>query len=93
MRKDVLGFMAGTQLFRKQVIPMNNKQSMGVRQVNCPTCQKIVAWREENIYRPFCSKKCQLIDFGDWAAERNSIPVEDVPEDFRLDDYAGPEES
>jgi endogenous inhibitor of DNA gyrase (YacG/DUF329 family) len=48
----------------------------GIKQVNCPTCQKIVAWTEAEPYRPFCSKKCQLIDFGDWASERNSIPVE-----------------
>lgn len=48
----------------------------GIKQVNCPTCQKIVPWNETEIYRPFCSKKCQLIDFGDWASERNSIPVE-----------------
>jgi endogenous inhibitor of DNA gyrase (YacG/DUF329 family) len=48
----------------------------GIKQVNCPTCQKIVPWNETEPYRPFCSKKCQLIDFGDWASERNSIPVE-----------------
>jgi uncharacterized protein len=47
----------------------------GIKQVNCPTCQKIVPWDETEPYRPFCSKKCQLIDFGDWASERNSIPV------------------
>ena len=64
---------------------MDDPKHTGVRQVNCPTCQKIVAWNAENIYRPFCSKKCQLIDFGDWASERNAIPVEE-PEDFRLDE-------
>jgi endogenous inhibitor of DNA gyrase (YacG/DUF329 family) len=47
----------------------------GIKQVNCPTCQKIVPWSEAELYRPFCSKKCQLIDFGDWASERHSIPV------------------
>lgn len=65
---------------------MNDNKTTGVRQVNCPTCQKIVAWREDNIYRPFCSKQCQLIDFGDWASERNAIPADAGPEDFRLDD-------
>lgn len=65
---------------------MNDKQPTYIKQVNCPTCQKKVAWHEENIYRPFCSKKCQLIDFGDWAEERNAIPAEKGPEDFRLDD-------
>ncbi|MDR0780827.1 MAG: DNA gyrase inhibitor YacG [Pseudomonadales bacterium] len=45
----------------------------GIKQVNCPTCQKIVRWTEAETYRPFCSKKCQLIDFGEWAAERYGI--------------------
>ena len=65
---------------------MEDPKLTGVRQVNCPTCQKIVAWEEASVYRPFCSKQCQLIDFGDWASERNTIPAEDGPEDFRLDD-------
>ena len=54
----------------------------GIKTVNCPTCQKIVPWTEAEIYRPFCSRKCQLIDFGDWAAGRHSIPAEDPPDDF-----------
>ncbi|MDU5697815.1 MAG: DNA gyrase inhibitor YacG, partial [Haemophilus parainfluenzae] len=24
--------------------------------------------------RPFCSKRCQLIDLGEWAAEEKAIP-------------------
>lgn len=58
----------------------------GIKTVNCPTCQKIVRWTEEEIYRPFCSKKCQLIDFGDWANERHSIPAEEPPDDFEATD-------
>ena len=65
---------------------MTTQQKTGIKQVNCPNCQKIVPWTEAPIFRPFCSKQCQLIDFGDWASERNRIPVEDGPEDFRLDD-------
>ena len=49
----------------------------GIKQVNCPTCQKIVQWTEEEAYRPFCSKKCQLIDFGEWATERYGIAEEE----------------
>ncbi|WP_373777480.1 DNA gyrase inhibitor YacG [Glaesserella sp.] len=44
--------------------------------VNCPTCQKEVAWLPENKYRPFCSKRCQLIDLGDWADEKKRIAGE-----------------
>lgn len=66
---------------------MNQKSVSAIKKVNCPTCQKIVPWQEESTFRPFCSKKCQLIDFGDWANESNAIPVEDGPEDFRLDEF------
>ncbi|MGV3591927.1 MAG: DNA gyrase inhibitor YacG [Gammaproteobacteria bacterium] len=59
----------------------------GIRTVNCPTCQKIVPWTEEQVYRPFCSRKCQLIDFGDWANERHAIPAEEPPDDLQdIDD-------
>lgn len=45
--------------------------------VNCPTCQKAIEWDEKNSYRPFCSKRCQLIDLGEWANETHRIPVDD----------------
>jgi len=46
--------------------------------VDCPNCKKAVAWTDENKFRPFCSKRCKLIDFGGWASEHNSIPGESV---------------
>lgn len=59
---------------------MNNTEaSKTPRHVTCPTCHKPVPWIESELYRPFCSKKCQLIDFGDWASERHSIPAEEPP--------------
>jgi endogenous inhibitor of DNA gyrase (YacG/DUF329 family) len=42
--------------------------------VNCPTCKKSVEWNSENEFRPFCCKRCQLIDLGQWANEENAIP-------------------
>lgn len=48
------------------------------RVVDCPTCDKKVAWSEENEHRPFCSKRCKLIDFGDWANEKHSIAGDPV---------------
>jgi len=42
--------------------------------VNCPTCSKQVIWDELSTWRPFCSKRCQLIDLGEWAAEEKRIP-------------------
>lgn len=42
--------------------------------VNCPTCRKQVIWDALSAWRPFCSKRCQLIDLGEWAAEEKRIP-------------------
>lgn len=64
----------------------DNKASSSIKQVNCPTCQKTIFWSPEEKFRPFCSERCQLIDFGDWANEKNSIAVAESPEDFNLDD-------
>ncbi|WP_067706764.1 MULTISPECIES: DNA gyrase inhibitor YacG [unclassified Erwinia] len=41
--------------------------------VNCPTCAKEVIWDDLSPWRPFCSKRCQLIDLGEWAAEEKRI--------------------
>ena len=42
-------------------------------QVPCPQCKKAVLWQESSEYRPFCSKRCQLIDLGEWAEENHKI--------------------
>ena len=59
-----------------------------VLEVNCPTCMKRVIWSEASPWRPFCSQRCKLIDFGDWASERNSIPAESPLPDDEEDDNA-----
>ena len=30
-------------------------------------------WQAQSQHRPFCSKRCQLIDVGDWADENHKI--------------------
>ena len=43
-------------------------------EVPCPTCQKPVPWTQESQFRPFCSKRCQLIiasDTADFAMDPN----------------------
>jgi endogenous inhibitor of DNA gyrase (YacG/DUF329 family) len=50
---------------------------------HCPTCKKPTTWTQENPYRPFCSKRCQLIDFGEWMKEVYKIPGESASEDRR----------
>ena len=42
--------------------------------VNCPTCGDKVQWTPQSKFRPFCSKRCQLIDLGEWAEEEKYIP-------------------
>ena len=41
--------------------------------VKCPTCQVQVFWNSQSPHRPFCSKRCQLIDLGEWSEENNKI--------------------
>ncbi|UAA38078.1 DNA gyrase inhibitor YacG [Paraneptunicella aestuarii] len=53
--------------------------------VNCPQCQKQIEWDSNNPHRPFCSKRCQLIDLGEWAAETHAIPVKDPQNDIFID--------
>ena len=54
-----------------------------VTTVNCPTCGKTVVWGEVSPFRPFCCKRCQLIDLGEWAAEEKAIPSDTA--DFAMD--------
>ena len=45
--------------------------------ISCPTCGNTVLWNKDFPFRPFCSKRCQLIDFGAWAGEKHIIPGEE----------------
>ncbi|MCX4188412.1 DNA gyrase inhibitor YacG [Methylophaga sp. OBS4] len=42
--------------------------------VNCPQCGKLVPWQEDQVWKPFCSERCKLIDLGEWASESHRIP-------------------
>ena len=58
--------------------------------VKCPTCGTQTKY-EGNEFRPFCSERCKLIDFGAWASEQYSLPVEEsslTEEDFERIDRA-----
>lgn len=43
--------------------------------VNCPNCAANVRWESASAFRPFCSARCQQLDFGEWARESYSIPT------------------
>ncbi len=54
--------------------------------LKCPTCKTEIEWSDKYPFRPFCSERCKLIDLGDWASERNSIPAVEPPDDFELEE-------
>ena len=61
---------------------ISNSASKKTTEIACPQCGKKVPWVDESLFRPFCSKRCQMIDFGDWATEKNSLPAEDPQDDW-----------
>ena len=54
--------------------------------MRCPICRKEVS--EDAPQMPFCSERCKLLDLGNWASERYSIPGEplDPPEEESQDE-------
>ena len=42
--------------------------------VKCPNCHTSVAWLASNQFKPFCSERCKMIDFGEWIMEEKVIP-------------------
>ena len=54
------------------------------KKYHCPQCKTEIEWNENYPYRPFCSERCKMMDFGDWANESNKIPsaLIENPDDF-----------
>ena len=46
--------------------------------MKCPICGKETT-NEGNLYRPFCSERCKLLDLGNWAGDRYRIPTKEKP--------------
>jgi hypothetical protein len=51
----------------------------------CPTCGRPPTAEE----RPFCSRRCRLIDLGGWLDGRRGIPVRDDESDGRPGEEEG----
>jgi len=47
------------------------------KSIKCPECGKTTEYSPENEYRPFCSKRCRLIDLGEWIDGTYKINSED----------------
>lgn len=43
--------------------------------VKCPDCGTETEYHG-NEFRPFCSERCKLLDFGAWADEQYALPAE-----------------
>jgi len=56
------------------------------KKVRCPNCGKEVQWTAENKFRPFCSERCELIDFGEWASGNRYIPSDADHDDVSASD-------
>jgi len=48
--------------------------------VACPICSQPSLFDPTNAYRPFCSKRCKLIDLGEWASDSYRVPLNEAPE-------------
>ena len=50
--------------------------------MKCPICEKPTTWKD-NVFRPFCSERCKIIDLGSWASEdyRITAPLKDASEE------------
>ena len=46
--------------------------------VKCPACGREIEYNSDNEYRPFCSERCKLLDFGAWADEEYALPTQDT---------------
>lgn len=44
------------------------------QKIKCPQCEQPTIWHSSNPFRPFCSRKCKLIDLGEWLDENRTIP-------------------
>lgn len=65
----------------------SNTPPPAAAQVRCPACGAAVAWTTESRFRPFCSERCKLIDFGAWLDGSRAIPGETAaPPDANEDD-------
>lgn len=54
--------------------------------VKCPVCQTETPWTG-NPYRPFCSRRCHIVDLGAWVDGTYRVAGEDVePESVPADE-------
>lgn len=61
--------------------------------MKCPTCQQPTTF-QHNPFRPFCSERCKLLDFGAWVNEEYAVPSDEpAPSLEEADKNAEPSEA
>jgi uncharacterized protein len=56
----------------------------------CPQCNAEIAWKD-NAFRPFCSRRCKMIDLSNWLGERYRIPGAPAGDESSSDDDSSEE--
>lgn len=56
--------------------------------MKCPNCKKTMDERKNDLFLPFCSERCKLVDLGKWLDGKYVIPDDsgsphDPKEDMR----------
>ena len=59
--------------------------------IKCPSCKKSGDWFA-TAFGPFCSKRCKLVDLGQWFSEEHTISEPLRPEHFKGYDELPPGE-
>ena len=59
--------------------------------MHCPKCKKEGVW-EGNPHRPFCSRRCKLLDLGCWFDEVYRLEGTDEDSEFALPEGGGEEQ-
>ena len=54
------------------------------KNIPCPICKKSTRLDHSNLYRPFCSDRCRLIDLGKWVDEKYGIADTSVVDDEQI---------
>ena len=57
-----------------------------VKQNICPGCtKKFIVADDNKAYRPFCSRRCKMIDLGQWLGEKYVVGGEQAPKNLKTD--------
>lgn len=72
--------MVAIDLFPTFAQPPGAGYNYPVPSYHCPTCNKILAVEKKEAapFRPFCCKRCKMIDLGRWLDGTYAI-TEDTP--------------